>query len=267
MTRRCFFVQRIDPYAECVNLSPQASHHLEHVLRLKAGDRIEIRDGLGNAWQGEISELNKGNVAVRLLGEREFSVLESPVDVTLALGLARSDIMDLVVRQATETGVSRVIAFRAARSQYGLSGRQAEKKLQRWSKIAAEAMCQCGRSRLPEIVVFENLDEFLRQLPERGVGGETLKLFARERESNRDLGSLRESWPECARILATIGPEGGWDDSEVLRLINAGFESVHLGPRLLRFETAAIGLISSIQLLWGDWGGTQEKEGDKDEMH
>ena len=75
-------------------LSPEASHHVENVLRLKAGDRIEVRDGLGNAWLGEISGLKKGAVGVRLLEERDMSVLESPVDISLALGLARSDLMD-----------------------------------------------------------------------------------------------------------------------------------------------------------------------------
>lgn len=267
MTRRCFYVQKIDPDAGCVNLSPQSSHHLENVLRLKAGDRVEIRDGLGNAWMGEISELKRGNTTVRLLEEKDSSLFESPVEVLLAVGLARSDLMDLVVRQATETGVCRLAVFRAARSQYGLAGRQADKKLERWSKIAAEAMCQCGRSKIPELAVFQDLDEFLRSSTEGGGGSETLKIFARERESNVSLRSVRESRPLCVRIVAAIGPEGGWDDSETARLLNAGFESVHLGPRILRFETAAIALVSSIQLLWGDLGETQKKEGDKDEMH
>jgi len=270
MTRRCFFVPRIDSDAGCVKLSPQVSHQLGNVLRLKAGDLIELRDGLGNAWVGEISELKKGSAAVRLLEERDLPGFESPMKVTLALGLARSDLMDLVVRQATETGVCRLAAFRAARSQYGPAGRQVEKIVERWSRIAAEAMCQCGRSRMPELSVFHDLDEFLLSLPERGARGEgleALRIFARERGSNLGLCSLRESRPECSEVLAAIGPEGGWDDSEASKLTEAGFESVHLGPRILRFETAAIALVSSIQLLWGDFGETQEKEGDKDEMH
>jgi 16S rRNA (uracil1498-N3)-methyltransferase len=267
MTRRCFFAKRIDPDCGYVQLSPEASHHLEHVLRLRAGDRIEIRDGLGNVWEGEVSELNRGRVSVRLLEEVNLRVSESPVNISLAFGLARSDLMDFVVRQATETGVARLIAFRAARSQYGLTGRQVEKKLERWSKIAAEAMCQCGRNKVPEISVFYDLDEFLRSLAKRGAGDGTLKILALERHSNIGLSYLRESRPRCSDILAAIGPEGGWDDSEVSRLNNAGFESVHLGPRILRFETAAVALVSSIQLLWGDFGETQEKEGHRDEMY
>jgi 16S rRNA (uracil1498-N3)-methyltransferase len=99
------------------------------------------------------------------------------------------------------------------------------------------------------------------------VGGEILKIFALERKSHRGLRLLCESTPQYAEILAAIGPEGGWDDSEISSLMNAGFESIHLGPRILRYETAAIALVSSIQLLWGDLGGAKGKEGDEDEMH
>jgi 16S rRNA (uracil1498-N3)-methyltransferase len=267
MTRKCFFVQKIDPDAGTVDLSPEASHHLENVLRFKAGERIEIRDGLGSAWTGEIAEIKKGRVAVRLLGKRDGSVFESSMEVSLLLGLARTDIMDLVIRQATELGIYRIAAFRAARSQYGLTGMQAGKKIERWSKIAREAVCQCGRTRMPEIAIFDNLEDLLLSLNEGDVSGELLKIVALERESQQDLRVLRESKPHYAGISAAIGPEGGWDDSEISRLIKAGFESVHLGPRILRYETAAIALISSIQLLWGDLGETKEREGDEDEMH
>lgn len=267
MTRRCFFVQRIDPGVGSIHLSLEASHHVENVLRRRVGDRIEIRDGFGNGWVGEISELKKGSVAVRLLAQQGLQVSESPVNIMLALGLARSEVMDLAVRQATENGVCRLIAFRAARSRYGLTGRQADKKIERWSKIAAEAMCQCGRGKMPEIALFPGLDEFLRSLTEKEMGDETLKIFAWERGMGACLSSFRESRPRCSHIVAAIGPEGGWEDSEASRLTGAGFASIHLGPRILRFETAAVALISSIQLLWGDLGQAQEKEGHENEMH
>ena len=77
--------------------------------------------------------------------------------VTLALAHARSDRMEWIVRQATELGVQRLVAFRSARSQYGLDGDQAEKRRERWSKIAREALCQCGRIVLPEIVFLPDV--------------------------------------------------------------------------------------------------------------
>ncbi|MFZ2446074.1 MAG: RsmE family RNA methyltransferase [Syntrophobacteraceae bacterium] len=264
MARRCFFVERVEPDAEIVNLSAEASHHLESVLRLKTGEAVEIRDGLGNAWTGEITRIHKGSAAVRLVGRLDASFLESPLDITLALGFVRSDIMDQVVRQATEMGVRRIAAFRAARSQYALAGVRAEKKVGRWLKIAREAVCQCGRNRAPEISIFGDLDRFLGSLPPSFADeGGVLRVLALEGERDRGLDRLKVARPVCSGVLAAIGPEGGWDDSEIAGLIGAGFHPIHLGPRILRFETAAVALIGSIQLLWGDFGETGRKGREK----
>ncbi|MHC1727413.1 MAG: 16S rRNA (uracil(1498)-N(3))-methyltransferase [Syntrophobacteraceae bacterium] len=260
MTGRCFFTPGIELDAETVELPPQASHHLEHVLRLKRGDRVELRDGAGNAWEAEVSEIKKGRTVVRMLGNLDPAVFEPFIQIILVLGLARSDTMDMVVRQAVELGVSGLIAFRTARSQYGLTGHQVEKKKERWSRIAVEAICQCGRTKKPRIDIFEDLDHFLTWAcgetgPEEGI----LRIVAREREAGESLRQLHEKSPSCTGVLAAIGPEGGWESSETARLANAGFNAVRLGPRILRFETAAVALISSIQLLWGDMGDAKGK--------
>jgi 16S rRNA (uracil1498-N3)-methyltransferase len=265
MTRKCFFVQRIDADAESVDLSPRASHHAEHVLRLRAGDRIELRDGEGEAWSGEIAAIKKGLVSVRLTGRQDCSILESPLHLTLALGLARSDIMDMVVRQATELGVSRLAVFRAARSQYGLAGSRAEKTKERWSKIAREAICQCGRTKVPQIDIFEDTDSFVGSFGPRAEEN-ILKIFAREHDALESLEGLIRAKPRCFEIVAAIGPEGGWDDPEISFLMDSGFIPVRLGPRILRFETAAIALVSTVQLLWGDMGETKGK-GVDNEVH
>lgn len=260
MTGRCFFAPGINPEAGTVELPPSESHHLEHVLRLKPGDFVELRDGEGGAWKAEISEMRKGRALVRLTEKVDSAIFEPPVQITLVLGLPRSDTMDMVIRQATELGVSGLIAFRAARSQYGLTGKQAEKKKERWSRIAAEAICQCGRTKKPRIDIFESLDHFLnRAIPEAGPEEEILKIVAREREAGESFRQLHERSPAPARIVAAVGPEGGWEGAEIRRLAGAGFHAVGLGPRILRFETAAVALISSIQLFWGDMGDAKGK--------
>jgi 16S rRNA (uracil1498-N3)-methyltransferase len=159
-------------------------------------------------------------------------------------------------------GVMRLAVFRARRSQYGLNGKQAEKKKERWVKIAAEAICQCGRVRVPEVEIIEDLDAFLVSFEARdGNAGQTLKMFALERGSGTGLVELRHRMePEIQSVLAFIGPEGGWDGGESSSLIGAGFTPVSLGPRTLRLETAAVALVSSIQLLWGDMRGKQGDE-------
>lgn len=255
MTRKRFFVDRIDPCRDHVILKDQAAHHLESVLRMGAGDSIELRDGAGNAWQGVVAGREDGGVCIRL-GEKQQVQNESPLNLTLALAFARSDRMDLVVRQATEIGVHRFIAFRAQRSQYGLGGAQSVKRRERWEKIAREALCQCGRMKLPEIDVLSDVPEFISHVmkTEGHEAGCGLRIVAWEEERRQSLMELWRSFPKCRDVLVVVGPEGGWIQSEVEQLGQAGFHSVHLGSRTLRFETASLALAVSAQLLWGDLG-------------
>lgn len=255
MTRRRFFVPEVAPGTSSFDLPQHLSRQLESVLRAKAGESIELLDGHGSAWECLITAIRRGSVSVCVLGRLDRPACESPLALTLGVGIARSDTMDLIVRQATEMGVSQLAVFRAARSQYSLSGKPAEKKKERWSRIAREAVCQCGRTIPPEIVLFEDLSHFLASFeddPRRCC----LKIFALEREPGPGPKSLAERTPRpgICRIAATIGPEGGWDESESSALVGAGFEPLSLGPRTLRMETAAVALICSIQLLWGDMG-------------
>lgn len=253
MTRKCFFLDQVDPGQEYVILSDQAAHHMESVLRLKAGDRVELCDGRGNAWHGVIEKVDPETIRVRLAGRRDLEK-ESPLELTLALAFARSDRMELVLRQATEMGVNRFFAFRAQRSQYGLSGNQKIKREERWQKIAREAMCQCQRTRLPQIQVVESISEFLdRTAPEVGSDDDSLRVLASEEEREQSLITLWHLFPKCGKILAVVGPEGGWTETEESQFTEAGFKTVHLGPRILRLETAAIALLASAQLLWGDF--------------
>ncbi len=256
MTRKCFFLPNLSDGEECVSLPRETVHHLESVLRSRPGDSIELRDGEGHAWEGVIEEIKGGAIRVRLL-ERRILHNESPLKVTLAVAIARSDRMELVIRQATELGVNRIVVFRAARSQYGLRGAQAEKKHERWLKIAREALCQCGRARIPEIMVLSEIEELLAYVPgwekEEGL---RIKVVALESKAEKNLLALTHSVPVCKQVMTVIGPEGGWSDQEVERFRKADFDFVHLGPRILRFETAAVAIVSAVQLLWGDFGGS-----------
>jgi len=240
---------------------------LESVLRAKPGQSIELLDGQGSVWECLITGISRGRVSVSLIGKLNRPERESPLAITLGLAIARPDTMDLIVRQATEMGVLRLAVFRAARSQYGFSersekgersGKTAEKKKDRWFKIASEAVCQCGRTRVPETQIFDDLTHFLTFVEdEKEAEGphrpHTLKIFALEHESCSGLLSLRgQMGPDIRRVLAVLGPEGGWDKTESSALIEAGFTPVCLGPRILRVETAAVALVSSIQLQWGD---------------
>ncbi|MCE5242767.1 MAG: RsmE family RNA methyltransferase [Syntrophobacteraceae bacterium] len=254
MTRKCFYIEDVEADGGLIPLDSRLAHQIEGVLRMRPGDFVEVRDGKGGGWKAAIEDAGGGKLGVRLL-EKQHLHVESPVELTLALAFSRADRMETVVRQATELGVHRFVTFRAQRSQYGLSGPQAEKRVERWSKIAREALCQCGRTRVPEMTVFSGIDEFRNRVPDWGSeAGGTLRILACEEKCEANLHVLRREHPACGRVLAVVGPEGGWTAGELDLLNGSGFRSVHMGPRILRLETAAIALLSLIQLLWGDFG-------------
>jgi 16S rRNA (uracil1498-N3)-methyltransferase len=254
MTRKCFYTELIDHSQGQAVLEDQTAHHVKNVLRMKTGETLEIRDGRGRGWKGFIREMGGGKVWIQLV-ESVAPTIESSLDLTLGLPLARSDRMDLIVRQATEIGSTRLIIFKAERSQYALSESQARKRRDRWMKIAHEAMCQCGRMRAPEISICMGVPEFLSLVEEVARPGAVgLRIIAVEENGGQNILSLWRACPIYGQVSAVVGPEGGWAPFEVSRFVESGFQPVHLGPRILRFETAAAVLLTSSQMLWGDFG-------------
>lgn len=253
MTRKCFFLEYSVAQGEKqVTLTGPAAHHVSTVLRLRTGDSLELRDGHGRGWQGVITAMEDGKVLVEVKGDQAVHN-ESPLELSLALAYSRSDRMDLVLRQATELGVHRFLAFRAQRSQYGLSGSQEKKRRERWLKIAREALCQCERTRLPEIMLLSNVSECISTVScwERNEK-RLLKILALEKKLSDSLLKLWQKVPACQELLLVVGPEGGWTENETTLFTEAGFDPIRLGPRTLRLETATTAFLASVQLLWGD---------------
>lgn len=253
MTRKRFFVESAVPGEGTIDLGGDAAHHIEHVLRLRAGEEVELIDGVGGGWLGAIVETGTGTVRVRITGRLDAPA-ESSLNLSLALAFSRADRMDLVLRQATEIGVNRFIAFRSRRSQYGLTGRPAGKRLERWQRIAREAVCQCGRLNVPEMVILSDIREVLAKLDQWERSGNLLRILAFERGNGKGIVDLHRAFPRCTEVMVAVGPEGGWSSEEAELLTRNGFHAVHLGPRILRLETAAAIVLSSVQLLWGDLG-------------
>lgn len=215
------------------------------------GDAVELRNGRGRGWKGVIVGGEKASVRVQV-NQREPLRNESPLKLTLAMAMARSDRMDQVVRQATELGVHRVVGYRSQRSQYGLSDAQGQKRCERWLRIAREAMCQCGRMIVPEITYVPDLTAFIATQWGAGTPGNFLRLLASEEEQNSALQDVWQSAPVCDAMLTVIGPEGGWTEEELEEFAANGFRTVHLGPRILRLETAAVAFVAMVQMFWGD---------------
>ncbi|MGC8719333.1 MAG: RsmE family RNA methyltransferase [Thermodesulforhabdaceae bacterium] len=255
MTRRIFFLPRrlVEGKPEVI-LPEDISHQIVRVLRLSKGDTIELRDEDGRSWKAEIVELAKKGVRVSLT-EEVFSETESPLDLILLLALARSDRVDLAIRQATELGVKKIFLFSSARSPYRIEKFRISDKVSRWGKIVKEAVCQCRRRVPPEIDYIGTTKETLEFVDMKVSSSEKhLKIVASEYLDDHtcDFGRLAEKVKAPETVLVAIGPEGGWTMEELDFFRHSGWHPVSCGPRILRYETAVVTALSLCQFLWGD---------------
>lgn len=219
------------------------SRHIARVLRLGAGDVVDVFDGRGNEYRAEIVAAAKDAVQVRPI-ERLTRRHESPLRLILAQGVCRSERMDYAIQKAVELGVDTIVPVLCRRSVVRLDRDRAAKRLGHWQAVVISACEQCGRNRLPELRDPIPLAAWL-QAPPSGLGlvlkpgGEAIRGLRRDN-----------------RVTLVVGPEGGLDDAEVARAEAAGYRPLGLGPRILRSETAGIAAMAALQALWGDLGGS-----------
>ncbi len=226
---------------DVVLLSAEEARHALRVLRLSPGDAVQLSDGAGALFSGELLE----NGQVRLM--EPIVGTEPPVQLTLYQGLPKFEKLELVCQKATELGVSRIVPVKMERCVVKLSGPDGEKRRERLHKICQEASKQCGRAKVPEVLApvgFRQALALIRQ--------EQLALLAWEEARGLSLGGAHERQPDAGRIGLIIGPEGGVSAAEAEAITREGALSITLGPRILRTETAAIAAGAVIMNLWGD---------------
>lgn len=227
-----------------VVLPATAAEHAVRVLRLRAGDAVTLFNGDGHDYRAVLSEAHKRAVTATVQ-KIDAVASESPLPLTLAQSLARGEKMDLIVQKATELGVSRIVPLQTERCEVRLNASRAGKRLQHWRAVAASACEQSGRARLPEITGVQPLQSWVDTLS--ADGGRRLALTPGDGHRPRELGSL----PEGAMLV--VGPEGGLGPRDLEILRQGGFESLLLGPRTLRTESAGLAALAALQALYGDF--------------
>lgn len=225
-------------------LEARAATHLVRVLRLEAGDALALFDGAGHEHAATIASIRGDRVEV-LVGEARAAAGESPLSITLAQGISRGDRMDYALQKATELGVARIAPLLCERSVVRLDAAQAAKKLEHWRGVAISAAEQSGRAVVPEVAAPRR---FADHLAAPATATRRLVLAPNAARSLRDLA------PGLTSVELLIGPEGGLSDEELRLAEFAGYESLRLGPRVLRTETAAAAAIAALQTLHGDLG-------------
>lgn len=225
-----------------LDLPAGAASHVARVLRLRAGAPIVVFDGSGEDFGAEIVAVAGERVRVRV-GTAVPGVPESPLAITLVQAVSRGEKMDWTLQKATELGVRTIVPVLSARSVVRLDERQAENKWRHWQAVIAAACEQCGRSRLPELQQPQPLPGYLAGTPPAG------RRFVLSPLGAAPLAGLAGA---AAWVELLIGPEGGLDDAEIALAERSGYESVRLGPRVLRTETAGIVALAVLQARWGD---------------
>ena len=222
------------------DLEPGPSQHLARALRMGEGDALTLFDGRGGEYSAVISAVGKRQVSVRT-GAQDPREVESPLAIHLGIAISRGDRMDWVVQKATELGVARISPLFSERTEVKLRGERAGKKISHWQQIATSACEQCGRNRVPAVTSLNSLDNWLSTVEA------DRKLVLHHRAINADAGI-----ESPASLALLVGPEGGLSDAEIARAEACDFQSLQLGPRVLRTETAPLAAIALLQGRWGD---------------
>jgi 16S rRNA (uracil1498-N3)-methyltransferase len=225
-----------------VELGQSASRHLSKALRLKEGAAIILFNGEGGQYQATISSINKNSVRA-LLSEFFQADNESPLEIHLGICISRGERMDHIIQKSTELGVSEITPLFGERTEVKLNSDRQQKKLDHWQQIAISACEQSGRNRIPLINKIQKPEHWVNELEA------TTKLVLHHRNAN-----TIKNLPASISVALLVGPEGGLSDDEISNAEKSGCQSLALGPRVLRTETAPLAAIAMLQAYWGDMG-------------
>ncbi len=242
-----FYVPNPSVQDELLKIEGEEVKHIRKVLRLKAGDKIVVFNGLGKEYEGTILEEKPSSVLVKVQNIF-FPQKDSPLEVTLAQSLLKGERMDFLIQKATELGVKEIIPFFSSRSVPLLETSRRLQRHRRWERIAVEASKQCGRGVVPKIESLKDYSEMLQIASPDG-----LRLILWERDGIK-LKEVLETSEGRVKIFFVVGPEGGFSQEEVDEAEKSGFIPVILGRRVLRAETASLCLLSILQYQRGDIG-------------
>lgn len=230
--RHRIFVDSLEPR---VTVRGDEFHHSIRVVRVRAGEEVELFDRAGNAARGTVESIERDHAVIQT-GEALPS-RESNFSIHLAMAVIQLEKFELVLQKGTELGVKTFIPLVTERVE--LRPERYSGKMERWQKILFEAVKQCGRAIVPKIEPPADFEEVIARSGDKILFDADAPPPTGNRQPATDLTIL-------------IGPEGGWSDDELRRARECGVHIERLGPRRLRAETAAIAAVSVLASRFGD---------------
>jgi len=232
---RIYIEAKLEAFA-VVEIGSEHARYLRQVMRLQAGNKITVFNGLGGEYIAELTFLAKDRGQCVLQTLTDIS-RELPIRVHIIQAANRSEKIEIVLQKATELGAASFQVVNSERATLNLSGSKQDKRLLRWQKIVVEASEQSERTSVPAV-------KWLSKLSQIQAVGKCFILHPRDAMLWQD---VRNEIKECEDITLAVGPEGGWTNQEIEMLQKMGFSALTFGSRIMRTETAAPALLAAIQ--------------------
>lgn len=235
-----FFVEPSQIQDKRIVITGSDVNHIKNVLRMKIGEEIAVSNGIDNReYRCGIEEYTDHEVVCKLRFVKEDGV-ELPAQIYLFQGLPKADKMELIIQKAIELGAYEVIPVAAKRCVVKLDDKKAAAKVSRWQGIAEAAAKQSKRGVIPDVhsvMSMREAVEYARNMDVKLIPYELAEDIERTKSAIEAVGSGE-------KIAVFIGPEGGFEESEIQAALEAGIEPITLGKRILRTETAGLTVLA-----------------------
>lgn len=239
-----FFVPGENIHEKEIIITGDDVNHIRNVLRMKPGEKTVVSCGRGTDYYCAITDIREEEILL-LIEEEKPAVTELPVRITLFQALPKKDKMEFVIQKAIELGAAEIVPVESKRCIVKLDDKKEKKKLLRWRTIAEAAAKQSGRGKVPEIREVMSFSQALSY-------AEKMDTVMIPYELCDDMAGSVEIMKRAAEgesIAVFIGPEGGFERSEVELATSHGAVPVSLGKRILRTETAGLTVLSVLMFL------------------
>jgi 16S rRNA (uracil1498-N3)-methyltransferase len=218
-----------------VLLTGQEAQHLIKVMRVRRGEEVMLFDGSGDEFRALVADIERSAVRLRDV-VRQRANRELPFQLQLGVAMPKGDRQRWLVEKLTELGVTTLVPLITARGVV----QPEQGTLSRLRRTVIEASKQCGRNRLMEIALPMSWSDYVP------ASGSWLRLFAHPNAGCEGPRMLPDRGTQP--VAAAVGPEGGFTEGEVALALRAGWQSIGLGPRVLRVETAAMAIAAAYAL-------------------
>ena len=237
-----FFAERTARQGDYFYISGSDYNHIRNVLRMKTGEEFLVScDGISSLCRLEGFE---GDSAVAEIIKENYQSTDLPVEIYLFQGLPKADKMELIIQKAVELGVHAIVPTEMSRCVVKLDDKKKKSKTQRWQTIAESAAKQSKRSAVPTVYDAVSYKEALNMAEKLDVLMVPYECADGMEATKTVLNKIKVG----SKVGIIIGPEGGFEESEVEKAMAVGGESISLGKRILRTETAAITAVGMVML-------------------